>query len=284
MPLPLTPPPVPVSPARPPAHDFVISYSSLVLGAQIGGGGFGSVYKADYHGTPVAVKLLHNAAQSSQSDSIISEFRSEVAILSRLRHPNICLFMGADFTPPNRCIVTELATRGSLWDGLRTPLSPPHAECDGVSWNAWPHTQSVNNGGGAPPRGTWPFALVKSVCVGTVRGMLYLHGYGGAVGSGILHRDLKVSSEARASEAKRGRADGEGNLRGAKRDRFETIGLKRPAQNALFALKLSVCERYTLWTAALALNERIKPSTSDSNTATCERFALPSLTNICAYC
>jgi hypothetical protein len=42
-------------------------------------------------------------------------------MLASLRHPNICLYMAACIEPPNRAIVTELVSRGSLWEVLRTP-------------------------------------------------------------------------------------------------------------------------------------------------------------------
>ncbi|MBA0580827.1 hypothetical protein Gorai_023028, partial [Gossypium raimondii] len=49
------------------------------------------------------------------------EFLSEVAIMKRLRHPNIVLFMGAVTHPPNLSIVTEYLSRGSLYRLLRKP-------------------------------------------------------------------------------------------------------------------------------------------------------------------
>jgi hypothetical protein len=48
-------------------------------------------------------------------------------MLARLRHPNVCLFLGCCLQPPARyAIVTELVPRGSLWDVLREHrLEPP---------------------------------------------------------------------------------------------------------------------------------------------------------------
>lgn len=53
-----------------------------------------------------------------------ASFVAEVQMLAALRHPNVCLFMGACVTPPNRAIVTELVSRGSLWQALRNPVLP----------------------------------------------------------------------------------------------------------------------------------------------------------------
>lgn len=81
-----------------------------------------------WNGTPVAVKVLSAACQQRLSDQLIESFKEEVMMLARLRHPNICLFLGACLDPPHRAIVTELVSRGSLWDVLRTSgLFPGHS-------------------------------------------------------------------------------------------------------------------------------------------------------------
>jgi len=49
----------------------------------------------------------------------LQSFRKEVAIMSKLRHPNVLLFMGACMTPGNLMIVTELMSKGSVYDLLR---------------------------------------------------------------------------------------------------------------------------------------------------------------------
>eukprot|EP00741_Cyanophora_paradoxa_P001901 tig00000523_g1841.t1 len=94
----------------------LIPFSDLDLGEPLGSGGFGEVVKANWRGTEVAVKRLYHSVAPK---ILMSEFREEVALLSRLRHPNIVLFMGW-CAPPELSIVTELCW-GSLYTVLRMP-------------------------------------------------------------------------------------------------------------------------------------------------------------------
>ena len=45
----------------------------------------------------------------------VQEFKAEVSIMKRLKHPNVVLFMGACTQPPNLSIVTQFVPRGSLF-------------------------------------------------------------------------------------------------------------------------------------------------------------------------
>ncbi|WJX45107.1 hypothetical protein P8452_32012 [Trifolium repens] len=56
----------------------------------------------------VAVKVL--TVQDFHDDQL-KEFLREVAIMKRVRHPNVVLFMGAVTTSPNLSIVTEYLPR-----------------------------------------------------------------------------------------------------------------------------------------------------------------------------
>lgn len=95
----------------------------------VGGGGFGQVWRGSWGGTPVAVKLLSNlllptsagtgSHHNAEQAALLTAFEEEVSMLAQLRHPNICLFLGVCLEPPHRAIVTELVSRGSLWDCLR---------------------------------------------------------------------------------------------------------------------------------------------------------------------
>jgi serine/threonine protein kinase len=66
----------------------------------------------------VAVKVFLD--QHVQMEAI-EEFKAEVAIMRRLRHPNVVLFMGAVTKPPNLSIITEFCPRGSLYRLLHRP-------------------------------------------------------------------------------------------------------------------------------------------------------------------
>jgi hypothetical protein len=182
-----------------------VDFSELNMIEIIGGGGFGQVWKAMWNGTPVAVKVLSGSAQSKNVPrSVLEEFAAEINLLRGMRHPNICMYMGASVVPPNRAIITELAANGSLWDALRLPLTAPYVACDGVSRESWPDilyqpdpkhgvppsTATKRLQPPFPPRGTWPWSLVKEVAVGTARAMAYLH----AGVPPVLHRDLKSAN------------------------------------------------------------------------------------------
>lgn len=93
-------------------EDLDIPWSDLVLKEKIGSGSFGTVHRADWNGSDVAVKILMEQDFHAER---FKEFLREVAIMRRLRHPNIVLFMGAVTQPPNLSIVTEYLSRGSLY-------------------------------------------------------------------------------------------------------------------------------------------------------------------------
>ncbi|KAL5748799.1 hypothetical protein ACOSQ2_026096 [Xanthoceras sorbifolium] len=95
-----------------------IPWEEITLGERIGLGSYGEVYHGDWHGTEVAVKRFLDQGISGES---LEEFRSEVRIMRRLRHPNVVLFMGAVTRAPNLSIVTEFLPRGSLYRLIHRP-------------------------------------------------------------------------------------------------------------------------------------------------------------------
>ncbi|KAL5231876.1 hypothetical protein ABZP36_030652 [Zizania latifolia] len=77
----------------------------------IGQGGFGSVYKGFLRNTTVAIKMLNADSLHGQS-----QFHQEVAVLSRVRHPNLVTLIGA--CPEASALVYEFLPNGSLEDRL----------------------------------------------------------------------------------------------------------------------------------------------------------------------
>jgi hypothetical protein len=109
---------------------------------RIGHGGFGEVFLGQLGGMNVAVKRLFNQEHAEVG---MREFRAEVSILSRLRHPSIVLWLGASTTAPNCTIVLEYMDRGSLSQLLHRS-DTPYTLATAVKW-----------------------------CISVARGMLYLH-------------------------------------------------------------------------------------------------------------
>ncbi|XP_061368711.1 serine/threonine-protein kinase CTR1-like isoform X1 [Gastrolobium bilobum] len=99
-------------------EDLDIPWCDLVLKEKIGSGSFGTVHRAEWNGSDVAVKILMEQDFHAER---FKEFLREVAIMKRLRHPNIVLLMGAVTQPPNLSIVTEYLSRGSLYRLLHKP-------------------------------------------------------------------------------------------------------------------------------------------------------------------
>ncbi|KAJ1279356.1 hypothetical protein BS78_04G149400 [Paspalum vaginatum] len=93
-------------------EDLIIPWNELALKEKIGAGSFGTVHRADWNGSDVAVKIL---MEQDLHPERLKEFLREVAIMRSLRHPNIVLLMGAVTQPPNLSIVTEYLSRGSLY-------------------------------------------------------------------------------------------------------------------------------------------------------------------------
>ncbi|KAI9118291.1 hypothetical protein K1719_010623 [Acacia pycnantha] len=98
--------------------EWEIQWEDLQIGERIGIGSYGEVYHADLKGTEVAVKKF---LDQDFSGDALAQFKSEVEIMLRLRHPNVVLFMGAITRPPHSSILTEFLPRGSLYRLLHRP-------------------------------------------------------------------------------------------------------------------------------------------------------------------
>lgn len=138
-------------------EDCEIAWSDLTLREQVGEGSCGTVYHGIWFGSDVAVKVFTNQEYTTE---LLEDFRKEVAIMRRLRHPNVLLFMGAVYSPRHLSIVTEFLPRGSLFRLLHK------------------NTQRMD----------WRRRL--SMIIDVARGMNYLHHRNPP----IVHRDLKSSN------------------------------------------------------------------------------------------
>eukprot|EP00249_Psilotum_nudum_P005340 c18785_g1_i1 orf=458-1756(-) len=78
----------------------------------IGKGSFGEIRKAYWRGTPVAVKTI--LPSLSDDKLVMQDFRHEVELLVKLRHPNIVQFLGAVTTQKPLMLITEFLQGGDL--------------------------------------------------------------------------------------------------------------------------------------------------------------------------
>jgi tRNA A-37 threonylcarbamoyl transferase component Bud32 len=120
----------------------------------IGSGGFGEVFDGKCRGRQVAIKMMRNRGGPLQ-DKIMETFFSEVEVMSKLKHEYITEFIGACFDEDLYCIVTELMSKGSVFDLL-------HQKRTRLSWSR-------------------RIAMTNDAA----KGMAYLHGLN------VLHRDMK---------------------------------------------------------------------------------------------
>eukprot|EP00741_Cyanophora_paradoxa_P004534 tig00000808_g4403.t1 len=147
---------------RPPGwggHAWEIDIQDIVISRKISEGGSGEMYEGAWNGTKVAIKKLKFNQVGGSNHKVWAEFCSEVDMLSKLRHPNIVLFLGACSSAPNLWIVTEYLGGGSLY-GLLHSTKSTRLEINHV------------------------IQLAKEVACG----MAYLHK------AKIIHRDLKSAN------------------------------------------------------------------------------------------
>mmetsp|Transcript_12505 Transcript_12505/g.45598 ORF Transcript_12505/g.45598 Transcript_12505/m.45598 type:complete len:613 (-) Transcript_12505:2254-4092(-) len=102
----------------------LIPAEELKFQRRLGGGAFGEVFLASWHGVEVAVKRLNPLVYSGAEDgnaSSIADFMAEARLLASLHHPNIIATYGVLSTsssapddPNSHAIVTEYMPSGSL--------------------------------------------------------------------------------------------------------------------------------------------------------------------------
>ncbi|CAM8909131.1 unnamed protein product [Rhodiola kirilowii] len=129
----------------------------------LGQGGFGTVYKGELHdGTMIAVKRMESGVIAGKG---ISEFQSEIAVLTKVRHRHLVALLGYCLDGNERLLVYEYMPQGTLSRYL-------------FNW---------------AEEGLKPLEWTKrlTIALDVARGVEYLHGL---AHQSFIHRDLKPSN------------------------------------------------------------------------------------------
>ena len=94
-------------------RSLVSAEALTVSERKLGGGAFGEVWLASYHGTPVAAKYLSRARLTEEH---LRAFRAEFELQLSLRHPNIVQLYEIIETPRQLYLITEYVPGGELFD------------------------------------------------------------------------------------------------------------------------------------------------------------------------
>ncbi|KAI3928532.1 hypothetical protein MKW98_024133 [Papaver atlanticum] len=96
-------------------EEWTADLSQLFIGNKFASGAHSRIYRGIYKQRAVAVKMVRVPNQDEETrDLLEKQFTSEVALLSRLLHPNIVQFIAACKKPPVYCIITEYMSQGTL--------------------------------------------------------------------------------------------------------------------------------------------------------------------------
>jgi hypothetical protein len=129
----------------------------------IGEGGSCTVFKLKLRGTICAVKVLSNQADKWEAE----QFATEVELLKRVTHPNLCCLYASSTDGAQLCLVLEYMDGGSL--DTRLVASPPLG---------------------------WQQRTYIALCI--CRALVHLH----LLTPPMIHRDVKVRQEYHISNSK----------------------------------------------------------------------------------
>ncbi|MCD7462969.1 mitogen activated protein kinase [Datura stramonium] len=129
----------------------------------LGRGGFGTVYKGELHdGTKIAVKRMESGVMSEKG---LDEFKSEIAVLTKVRHRHLVALLGYCLDGNERLLVYEYMPQGTVSRYL-------------FNWKE---------------EGLKPLEWTRrlTIALDVARGVEYLHGL---AQQSFIHRDLKPSN------------------------------------------------------------------------------------------
>eukprot|EP00727_Mastigamoeba_balamuthi_P011533 m51a1_g7001 putative serine threonine-protein kinase ctr1-like (951) ;mRNA; f:204455-208750 len=90
--------------------------SELEIGERIGKGQFGTVHNGDWHGTPVAIRVIDKTEITHED---LQAIKSEMMLTHSLHHPNLLMMLGYSETKTDLLIVSEYMASGSLHEYLK---------------------------------------------------------------------------------------------------------------------------------------------------------------------
>jgi len=150
------------------AEQWELARSEIILGEKLGEGDGGVIMHADWRGLDAVAKMLKQEGADSHISSDVqrADLINEISVLSRLRHPNLVMFLGACTIGEPLLILSEHMRGGNLEDFLIRNRKVP-----GKPW--------------VPPLklvARWTVELARAIC--------FLHNCSPI----IIHRDLKPAN------------------------------------------------------------------------------------------
>eukprot|EP00727_Mastigamoeba_balamuthi_P008503 m51a1_g4275 hypothetical protein (1231) ;mRNA; r:312095-318578 len=93
-----------------------IKRSELEIGEHIGKGQYGAVHNGDWHGTPVAIRVIDKTSITRED---LDSIKSEMALTHSLQHPNLMMVLGYSESKTDLLVVSEYMASGSLHEYLK---------------------------------------------------------------------------------------------------------------------------------------------------------------------
>eukprot|EP00727_Mastigamoeba_balamuthi_P000956 m51a1_g10858 putative protein kinase (342) ;mRNA; r:38232-39562 len=90
--------------------------NEIEIGERIGKGQFGTVHNGDWHGTPVAIRVIDKAAITREDLEVI---KGEMELIHSLHHPNLLMLLGYCDSSKDLLVVSEYMANGSLHEYLK---------------------------------------------------------------------------------------------------------------------------------------------------------------------